>query len=198
MKSKRQTFWDGFCIFPWADWTPWLWKMWVPLHFDCQRMKNASVGRCTCWPEGEGRPHPTLGGGESGEGLTPIPARPGSEETEKFARASEESKRLWVGMSGISGRASAHEWSEKEHFGGRGVDQGEKKKKHTEKWSDLVFVPLTSVPKEKTWRGIWGTSLCWYCQCHLTGEKKFKCVSESRAGPWKLGQPSACQSTHPR
>lgn len=60
--------------------------MWVPLHFDCQRMKNASVGRCTCWPEGEGRPRPTLGGGESGEGLTPIPARPGSEETEKFAQ----------------------------------------------------------------------------------------------------------------
>lgn len=45
-KNERQPFGDGSCIFLWADWTPWLGEVWVPSHFDCEKMKITTFGRC--------------------------------------------------------------------------------------------------------------------------------------------------------
>lgn len=162
LKSKRQTFRDGFCIFLWADWTPWPWKIWVPLHFDCQRMKNSSVGRCTCWLVGEGRPRLIAGWEWGGADTNNFHAR----VWRNFQKSSLEPQRKvkGSGMERVAlGGGPLPMNDQKKSILVAGEWVSEKKKKHIEKWSDLVFVPLTSVPKEKTWRVIWGTCLCQYC-----------------------------------
>lgn len=89
--------------------------------------------------------------------------------------------------SGLWKRASACQRSDKERFWWQG-DGPEKKKKDTGKWYDLVFVPLTSVPKEKN--GELFEGLIFYNIVNaIWRERKIACASESRAGPSSVDGP---------
>lgn len=117
LKSERQTFWDGFCTFLWADWIPDSGKFGVPLTLRLSEKERQKLPEVYL----VGSPHLASGSGWVALILSNCHARVW--RNRKVGSERKGRKRLWDEQSGMRKGASAHEWLEKEWLGDRGMGQ---------------------------------------------------------------------------